>query len=111
MGKVKLPNDICGELDNTLGLLPVIHDVMKSDMLVKSLGNSVVRAWANQEDNITKLARAIGGGYEPELPAEEYIKQCYDNGGGLGSEEIHAYRQGVKMVLSSLNKKIEGINK
>jgi hypothetical protein len=54
VGKVKLPNNICKEL-NALGLSVLASNFLESDLLVSALQNVVIRKWANIEDNLSIL--------------------------------------------------------
>ena len=98
--KVKLPKEVCDALDNAM-TLSRNFDYTIAEMTRHG-------KWENKElqilnsQNVDVIMRALVLGYEPELSAEEQLKEKYFTDYEFGyMEQIEIYRHGVKDALKT----------
>lgn len=97
--KVKLPKDVCDIFNQVLNCaIPMLP----SDLFLEIATGAVTPKMyiAIKDIDLETIMRALVLGYEPEMTAEEQIKERYENRGDFCTyEHFLGYRDGVKDAL------------
>lgn len=98
--KVKLPKAVCDALDLCINRYQINHSEIIYLMIRKAFYNVDTNLTFMHDEDAETIMRALVLGYEPELTAEEQLKERYENCGDFCTyEHFLGYRDGVKDAL------------
>jgi hypothetical protein len=105
--KVKLPKEVCDALDYAVNECAHKKPNIVAITLSRNWHGTQKEFFVLNKQDTEVIMRALVLGYEPELSAEEQIKELY-NHGAKGDDGIYHYDIRQKAILDTL--KILGIH-